>query len=125
MQRIMCLNTYGIQTFRRSIVCVKVNCKVKPECFEQFKNGCQANSDMTNKEEGCVAFKYSINPKNQNNITLIEAYRNEDALNSHRSSKHFAAFDQIAKTCLSEPRTKEQYDRVTSDFVDDLLKKYK
>ena len=108
--------------YKRTLICVHVDCLAKPECIEQFKNGLIKNAKCSLKEKGVVRFDIIQEKEHRNHFKLIETYYDAEALKSHRSSAHFKEFDELTKTALLEPRTKVEYETVYPDNVSGWIK---
>ena len=62
---------------------------IKPGTKEQFKVLTEALKRESRKEEGCISYNLFRDIHHSNTFTFIEEWKNEEAIQLHRESKHY------------------------------------
>jgi len=94
---------------------VHVNVAVKPDCVEAFVGATLANARASVQELGCARFDVLQDKADATRFRLVEVYRDEAAVASHKETPHYAAWAEAMETLMAEPRTKSVYANVFPD----------
>lgn len=79
---------------------------------EEFAAVCAANSRASLEEPGCLRFEVLQDADDPTRFVLVEAYRSEDDLASHKTTDHYKAWAEVANRVQVEPRSKRVYRQV-------------
>lgn len=82
---------------------------VKREMLDAFIAATIENSSHSRKEAGVARFDVIQQSDDPTRFMLIEVYRNQAALDSHRQTPHYHAWAAKAPDMLAEPRTRQMY----------------
>ena len=69
-----------------------VNITVKPENIDEFIKVARHDATESRKEEGCFRFDVLQDPEDKTKFQFYEAYRNKEAVESHKNTQHFKDF---------------------------------
>jgi len=76
-----------------------VKVRVKPEERERFLNAIEVDAlGSENDEPGCLRFNVLQDQQDPNSYYFFEVYRDEAALEAHRSAPHYAVWRNAADT---------------------------
>ena len=89
-----------------------VNIHVKPEHIDAFQQATIENASNSRKEPGVVRFDFIQDTDDPAHFMLVEAYRDQDAVASHKLTAHFLAFAEKTADMFAEPRTRTLYKNV-------------
>ena len=89
-----------------------VNIHVKPECVEAFRAATIENARNSNQEPGIVRFDFLQLSDDPNRFSLLEVYRNDDAIAAHKLTAHYAEWTETVTGMMAEPRTRSWYTTV-------------
>ncbi len=77
---------------------------VTPEKREDFLELSKPLIAGTHAEEGCIQYVFTATKENPNEITIIEAYKNMEAIEYHFKTEHFLEYiPQLKALCSKEP----------------------
>lgn len=91
---------------------VQVFCRVKPGSEEAFIAVASNNSRHSNEEPGVARFDVLQEVEDPTRFTLIEAYRSEVDVATHKQTAHYAAWADAMGDLLAEPRSRVIYRNV-------------
>ena len=75
---------------------VLVRYKCKPGARESYYNAIKENriDEMSKSEEGCIRYEYSFGVEDDE-LILIEIWRDAEAIDFHKNSEHFAKLGEL------------------------------
>jgi len=91
---------------------VHVHIHVKPELVEEFIAATIVNSSNSRKEPGVVRFDFIQQTDDPSRFMLVEIYRDQAALESHRQTPHYLAWVAKAPDMMVEPRTRQMFKNI-------------
>jgi (4S)-4-hydroxy-5-phosphonooxypentane-2,3-dione isomerase len=91
-----------------------VNIRVRPEAIEAWKSATLDNVEASRKEKGILAFDLLEDRDDPTRFVLVEEYRDEAAMASHKETEHYARWRETTEPLQAEPRTRAFYRRVGS-----------
>jgi (4S)-4-hydroxy-5-phosphonooxypentane-2,3-dione isomerase len=94
---------------------VHVNVVVKPDGVDAFIEATLANARASVQEPGCARFDVLQDQADPARFRLVEVYRDEAAVASHKETPHYAAWAEAVGALMAEPRTKGVYRNVFPD----------
>lgn len=73
-----------------------VTYKCKPGCRERYYEAIRDKhiDELSRAEEGCIRYEYSFGVK-EDELILIEVWRDAQAIEVHKNSDHFAKLGEI------------------------------
>ncbi|MBV6685232.1 antibiotic biosynthesis monooxygenase [Bacillus sp. JRC01] len=77
--------------------------QVNPAKEEEFLAEIRTLIAASKQEEGNVDYSLKRDVENPNHFTMIEIWKDMDAVQSHNNSEHFKAFGAKAKAFLAGP----------------------
>ncbi|HEX4214240.1 MAG TPA: putative quinol monooxygenase [Candidatus Dormibacteraeota bacterium] len=85
-----------------------VTVKVKPERLDTFLEVIENDAICSPRDEpGCIRFEVFQNRADAHTYHFFEMYRDEEALQAHRETPHFAKWQEASGEVLQEPPTRE------------------
>ena len=84
------------------VVCIHVH--VKPENREDFIQATLENARSTLKEPGNLRFDVNQQVDDPNRFVLYEVYRDEEGMNAHKETAHYARWRTAVAPWMAEPR---------------------
>lgn len=72
---------------------VLVHVEIKPDRIDDFKKALAFNSENSRLEEGCYRFDVLQDQENPCKFTFYEVYKNTAALDAHKQTKHYDAWN--------------------------------
>ncbi len=78
---------------------------VKPECRETFLSLAEKLVEETRKEEGNVLYHLHKDVKDENHMTFIEEWKDQEAIDLHNASAHFTTLVPKMAECAEKPGT--------------------
>ena len=85
---------------------------VKPEMLDSFLAATIENASNSRKEAGVVRFDVIQQSDDPTRLMLIEVYRDQAAIESHRQTAHYQVWAATAPGMLAEPRSRQMYRNV-------------
>jgi quinol monooxygenase YgiN len=94
--------------YSRSVIALFVSFKVKPESRDQFLAAAEDDSTCSVRDEGggCLRFDVYQDTEDENRFFFHEVYRDQAALDAHRTMPHFARWSAASQQVLAEPATR-------------------
>ena len=89
------------------VVCVHVH--VKPENRHDFIQASLENAAGTVKEPGNLRFDVMQQSDDPNRFMLYEVYLDEDAMDAHKQTAHYATWRDTVADWMAEPRKGVKY----------------
>ena len=77
---------------------------VKPENVEAFRAISIYNHDNSRKEEGNVRFDVLQSKDDPTKFTLVEVYRDEEAVKFHKTTPHYLRWREEVAPYMATPR---------------------
>ncbi|HEX4202568.1 MAG TPA: putative quinol monooxygenase [Chthoniobacterales bacterium] len=97
------------------MVAVVVHLHVKPESLDQFVAETKENARNSRKESGVVRFDVIQQVDDANRFVLFELYRDEQAIEAHRGTAHYAKWRDAVPAFLVTERTRQIYRAIEPD----------
>jgi quinol monooxygenase YgiN len=87
------------------MIALFVSLKVKPDQRERFLTVAEDDSTCSVRDEGggCLRFDVYQDREDDNRFYFHEVYRDQAALDAHRTMPHFARWSQASQEVLAEP----------------------
>ncbi len=87
------------------MIALFVSLKVKPDQRERFLSVAEDDSICSVRDEGggCLRFDVYQDNQDQNRFFFHEVYRDQAALDAHRTMPHFQRWNQASAEVLAEP----------------------
>jgi (4S)-4-hydroxy-5-phosphonooxypentane-2,3-dione isomerase len=82
---------------------------VKPEMLDAFIAATIDNARNSRKEAGVVRFDFVQQTDDPARFMLLEVYRDQAAMDSHRQMPHYHAWAAKVPDMLAEPRSRQIY----------------
>jgi len=81
-----------------------VHIKVKPEAIEAFKTATLDNTRNSRLEAGIVQFALTQQQDDPTKFVIIEAFRDEAAIEAHRQAPHYLRWRDAVTDMMAETR---------------------
>ena len=94
---------------------VQVHARVKPDSIEAFKAATIANAASSLTEPGIARFDVAQQADDPSRFTLIEVYRNAEAVAAHKDTRHYQVWRDAVGGMMAEPRTSVKFSGVFPD----------
>jgi quinol monooxygenase YgiN len=94
---------------------VHVFVHVMPDVVDDFKRATMANARASVLEPGIARFDVLQDANDPNQFVLVEVYRTEDDIASHKETEHYQRWKQAVADMMAEPRTKKIYYNIFPD----------
>lgn len=91
------------------MIIVHVHARVRPEFIDAFKETTIENAQHSVKEPGIVRFDLIQEELDPTRFVLVEIYRDEDAVQAHKQTAHYAKWRQTVEPMMAEPRRSVRY----------------
>jgi quinol monooxygenase YgiN len=87
------------------MIALFVSLKVKPDQRDRFLAVAEDDSTGSVRDEGggCLRFDVYQDQQDENRFYFHEVYRDQAALDAHRTMPHFARWSQASQEVLAEP----------------------
>ena len=86
------------------MIAIWVKVRIKPSTREAFLKAIEADALASERDEpGCLRFNVLQDEKDENVYYFFEVYRDQDALEAHRKTLHYASWREVADV-LEGPR---------------------
>lgn len=77
---------------------------LKESCIDEAREIAKELIELTRAENGCVHYDLVQSTKDENVLVILEAWENQQVLDTHSASAHFAQFvPQLAVLCRTPP----------------------
>lgn len=88
-------------------VVARVN--VRPDKLQDTLDAFNALVSATRAEEGCISYEVLQNAEDPHDITFVEEWKSNEALDSHFATEHFGAVASRAAELLTAPPDIRRY----------------
>jgi quinol monooxygenase YgiN len=90
------------------VIALFVNLNVKPELRDRFLAAAEDDSICSVRDEGggCLRFDVYHDQADANRFYFHEVYRDQAALDAHRTMPHFARWSAASAEVLAEPASR-------------------
>lgn len=88
---------------------VHVHVKVRPEKVEEFITATLENARNSLMEDGVIRFDVLQNHEDPSEFILVEAYKDQDASNAHKNTRHYKVWRNEVNDMMAEPRHSIRY----------------
>ena len=87
------------------MIALFVSLKVKPDQRDRFLTVAEDDSTCSVRDEGggCLRFDVYQDQQDENRFYFHEVYRDQAALDAHRTMPHFARWNEASQEVLAEP----------------------
>lgn len=91
------------------MIALFVSLDVKPDQRERFLAVAEDDSTSSVRDEGggCLRFDVYQDQENQNRFYFHEVYRDQAALDAHRTMPHFARWSEASREVLAGPASRQ------------------
>ncbi len=91
------------------MIALFVSLKVKPDQRERFLSVAEDDSIGSVRDEGggCLRFDVYQDQHDENRFYFHEVYRDQAALDAHRTMPHFARWSEASREVLAEPASRQ------------------
>jgi (4S)-4-hydroxy-5-phosphonooxypentane-2,3-dione isomerase len=91
------------------MIALFVSLKVKPDQRDRFLAVAEDDSTGSVRDEGggCLRFDVYQDQQDENRFYFHEVYRDQAALDAHRTMPHFARWSQASQEVLAEPASRQ------------------
>jgi quinol monooxygenase YgiN len=91
------------------VIALFVSLKVKPDQRERFLAVAEDDSTGSVRDEGggCLRFDVYQDQNDENRFYFHEVYRDQAALDAHRTMPHFARWNEASAQVLAEPASRQ------------------
>ncbi len=83
---------------------------IKPECVAAFIEASTANAVASRTEPGVTRFDLVRQLDVPTNFTLVEEYRDIDAVEAHRTTEHYLTWKATVADMQATPRHSHRYE---------------
>lgn len=97
---------------------VLVHIHVKPEWIEAFRAASMENARNSVQEVGVARFDVLQQRDDPTRFVLSEAYWNDEAVDLHKQTAHYAAWRDATTEMMAEPRYGIRYENIFPDEKD-------
>jgi len=97
------------------MIAVLVHLHVKTECLDQFVTETKTNARNSRQEPGVVRFDVIQQVDDPSRFVFFELYRDEQAIEAHRGTAHYAKWRDAVPALLVTERTRAIYRAVEPD----------
>jgi len=97
------------------MIVIHVHIHVKAEYVEAFKRATMANALASRREPGVARFDCLQQQDDPARFVLVEAYREAEAREQHRQTRHYEVWRDIVAPMMAVPRTSEKFAPVEPD----------
>jgi quinol monooxygenase YgiN len=98
-----------------SLLVVQVECRVKPDQVDAFREASLANARASVNEPGIARFDVIADRDDPTRFVLIEVYRSEDAPAAHKQTAHYLRWRDTVAPMMAEPRTSRKFRNLFPD----------
>jgi len=92
-----------------------VTVTVKPEMREVFEEVTRYNHENSRREPGNVRFDVLYSSTDPNKYILYEVFKDQDAVEYHKTTEHYKRWAAEMERCMAAPRTKESCTPIAFD----------
>ncbi|MDR3596114.1 putative quinol monooxygenase [Clostridium sp.] len=85
---------------------------VKKDKVEEVLKLAKELVEETVKENGCISYEMYQDIKENNILTMIETWDNQEALSMHLKSEHFQRIIPIMSTCMEKTAEMNMYNKI-------------
>ena len=89
-----------------------VHIHIKPEFADAFLEATLENARNSRQEPGVVRFDVLRQSDDPTRFVLNEVYRSEEGLAAHRTTLHYAKWQQTAEPMMAEPRSRTRLENI-------------
>lgn len=86
------------------MIVLHVQVQVKPECVEAFREATIRNASESVKEKGIARFDVVRGKEDPCHFVLVEAYLNQEAVDAHKKTAHYAVWREAVAPMMAAPR---------------------
>lgn len=90
-------------------ILLEVHYQTKPGMRDAFLAAAAPCAAKSRAEEGNVLYDYFLNPQDENDVLLVEKWRDDEALSLHYAAEHFAELGLVKEKYVDEVVVKKHY----------------
>jgi len=79
-----------------------INLDIVPDQFDKFMEAAKANAAASVKDPGCREFNVLVAQDDPHHVVFFEVYDNAAALDAHRATDHYKAFQAATKDMVAK-----------------------
>jgi quinol monooxygenase YgiN len=91
---------------------VHVQVQIKPGCEEAFIAATLLNAQSSVQEPGIARFDVLRDATDPLHFTLLEVYRDADAVVSHKGTEHYGVWRDTVADMMATPRVSVKYENL-------------
>jgi quinol monooxygenase YgiN len=91
---------------------IHIQIQVKPQFIEAFKQATIANARESVKEPGIARFDFVQQQDDPTRFGLVEVYRTPEANATHKETKHYQVWRDIAEPMMAAPRSRMRFTNI-------------
>lgn len=91
---------------------IHVQVHVKPDCVAAFREAIVENASHSVREPGIARFDVIQQTDDPTHFILIEAYRDQTAIDAHKETAHYAKWRDQVVPMMAEPRERLVFSNV-------------
>ncbi|RCX16221.1 quinol monooxygenase YgiN [Fontibacillus phaseoli] len=91
------------------MIIIHAHMQIKPQQEEAFLEEVRSLVASSRAEEGNISYDLLKSTQQENRYTMVELWKNTEAVGMHNASEHFTAFTQKAKEFLAAPMEAKLY----------------
>jgi autoinducer 2-degrading protein len=92
-----------------------VTVTVKPEMREVFEKVTRYNHENSRREPGNIRFDVLHSSADPNKYILYEVFRDQEAVDYHKTTEHYKRWAAEMERCMAAPRTRESCTPIAFD----------
>lgn len=91
---------------------LQVHIHIKPEHLDAFRAATIENARNSAQEPGCARFDFLQLKDDPTRFILWEVYHDQEAVEQHKLTAHYATWVETVNDMFAEPRTRSWYTSV-------------
>ena len=94
---------------------IHVDVRVRPDDVEAFLIETRRNASLSVAEPGVRRFDVLLDEGDTTHVVLSEAYQDQEAVDAHKRTEHYARWRDAVADLMAEPRTSARYVNVAPE----------
>ncbi|MDO4393553.1 MAG: antibiotic biosynthesis monooxygenase family protein [Bacillota bacterium] len=90
-------------------ILIEVHYKMKRGMRDAFLREVMPYADMSRGENGNISYNYYLNPNDDDELLLIEKWRDDEILSTHFSADHFVQIGHIKEKYVEDTVVTKHY----------------
>jgi len=89
-----------------------VHVKVKTSFVQAFIEATKKSQAATKNEDGCLSYDILQDVSDEHNFTLTEIYKDDNAIENHKSTPHFLEWRSSVQEMMACPRISSKHNTI-------------